>query len=164
MDLSQLAPYTVVPLIIITIIASNVCYFYLNEDDINSDRIRKKIMTNIIGTMFIVFGLLKLSNFRKFVEIYPKYDLIAEKYPTYAYIYPIIELYLGYSFLKMNHIPFIYYFSMIIVFINLLGIFISLLSGVSISCGCIGGYFNLPLSNVSFVENLIMFFMIYLLF
>ena len=163
MDLSQLAPYTVIPLLIIFIVIFNVAYFYLHEDEIKSERIQKQIMNNIVGTMFIVFGLLKLSNLQRFAEIYPQYDLIAEKYPTYAFIYPIIELYLGYSFLKMNHIPFIYYFSMILVFINLLGIFISLLNGVSLPCGCIGGYFNLPLSNISLFENLMMIIMVYFL-
>ena len=163
MDLSQLAPYTVIPLLIISIVVFNIGYFYFYEEDIYSERSKKQIMNNIVGTMFIVFGLLKLSNLQKFAEIFPQYDLIAEKYPTYAYIYPIIELYLGYSFLKMNHIPFIYYFSMILIFLNLISISLSLLNGVTLPCGCIGGYFNLPLSNISLFENLMMFIMIYFL-
>ena len=72
-------------------------YFYLKQKKTNNQKQidNRQLMSNIMGTIFIIFGVLKIVNLPKFVEIFSKYDIISQKIPGYAYIYPFIEIALG---------------------------------------------------------------------
>ena len=64
-------------------------YYYTNYYKNNS------INKNFMGFIFIFFGLLKLYDLNKFVNIFSKYDIISKKFPFYAFLYPFIEIFIG---------------------------------------------------------------------
>lgn len=45
-----------------------------------------------MGVFFLVFGLFKLLDLRGFAMSYIGYDIIAKKVPSYAYVYPFLEI------------------------------------------------------------------------
>ena len=61
------------------LLISLVNYIYLKQIDKETDH--KLLMNNIMGCIFIVFGLLKIANLPKFVQIFNKYDIISQKVP-----------------------------------------------------------------------------------
>ena len=77
---------------------SAINYLYLLKTDKQYNR--KILMNNIMGCIFIIFGLLKIVNLPKFVQIFNKYDIISKNIPYYGYIYPFIEISLGLAYLK----------------------------------------------------------------
>ena len=58
------------------IVVSLVNYLYLKQ--IDNERDHKLLMNNIMGSIFIIFGLLKIVNLPKF-QIFNKYDIISQK-------------------------------------------------------------------------------------
>lgn len=150
------------------IISSFIIFIYIINyvyiGNIDNEIKKKEYMNNVVGTFFLVLGILKLYNLNKFVEIYSKYDIISKNTKLYGYSYPFIEILLGIHYLKKTHIPLIYYISSILILISIVSIVIYLLYGDGdLLCGCMGSFFNLPLSYVTITENIIMLIMIFYL-
>lgn len=148
-------------------------YFTINNDinnnsnnsNKNKDIIKKKVkedfINNSMGTILILFGILKLYDLNKFSEIFLKYNIISQHFSIYSYIYPFIEIILG-IFLFINHyLRITYFFIGIIMSISLISVSISLYKGKKLRCGCLGSFFHLPLSYVTISENILMLFMIF---
>ena len=106
----------------------------------------------------IMLGLLKLQDLEAFVNGFLGYDLVAQRYVPYAFVYPFAEVLAGLlmisSLLPVISIP--------------LMLFIGGVGGVSVfkavyidkrelKCACVGGGSNVPLGLVSFLENGFMF-------
>jgi glutaredoxin len=111
-----------------------------------------------IGLSMIMLGLLKLQDLEAFVNGFLGYDLVAQRYVPYAFVYPFAEVLAGLlmisSLLPVISIP--------------LMLFIGGVGGVSVfkavyidkrelKCACVGGGSNVPLGLVSFLENGFMF-------
>jgi len=60
----------------------------------------KQLYKNYIGSILILFGILKLINLNKFVDIFRKYDIIGKHIPLYAFSYPFLEIILGILYLR----------------------------------------------------------------
>ena len=133
--------------------AVNYGYLYLTDD---ADMDDTELMNNVMGTIFIVFGVLKLVNLKKFAEIFSKYDLVSKRIPFYGYVYPFIEILLGVSFFYKNYRIKSYIFTIILMILSLVGVFISIGRGTSLRCGCLGSFFHIPLSYVTISENIVM--------
>jgi len=132
---------------------ANYGYLYLTEGpEINNT----ELMNNVMGTIFITFGLLKLVNLKKFAEIFSKYDLVSKRIPFYGYMYPFIEILLGVSFFYKNYRIKSYIFTIILMVLSLVGVFISIGQGTSLRCGCLGSFFHIPLSYATISENIVM--------
>ena len=78
------------------ILFGNYSYLKYRKKEIN----KNIVMNNVMGCIFILFGFLKIINLEKFVEIFTKYDIVSQKIPQYAYIYPFIEIILGIFYLR----------------------------------------------------------------
>lgn len=116
------------------------------------------LVMQFIGFSMTMLGLLKLQNIDGFVNGFLGYDLLAQRYVPYAYIYPYAEI-LGGLLMIGGMLPAI---SIPIM------IFIGGIGGVSVAkavyldkrelkCACVGGGSNVPLGFVSFSENAVMF-------
>ncbi|MFZ2593698.1 MAG: MauE/DoxX family redox-associated membrane protein [Minisyncoccia bacterium] len=116
-------------------------------------------MQYYMAYFFIIFGILKITNLKNFAEMYSLYDIVAIKYLPWGYIYPFIEVLLGswYMFdpgsLALNSV------TAIMMSITSLGIYNHLNKGTVTQCACLGGYFNVPISWVTFIENFTMLIM-----
>ena len=114
------------------------------------------VMRLFMGGFFVAFSFFKLLNLRDFAAAYRDYDLVTKRIPAYGYIYPFIELFLGLAYLA-NWQPF--WINLIAVFvmaISLVGVLLAVISKQRIKCACLGTLFNLPMSTVTVVEDLIM--------
>ncbi len=109
-----------------------------------------------MGGFFIVFSFFKMLNLRGFASSYASYDVIAKRWMPYGYVYPFIELALGVAFL-LRFKPFATNLATVVVMaISSIGVIQSLLQKKKIQCACLGTVFNLPMSSVTLIEDLLM--------
>jgi hypothetical protein len=135
--------------------AVNYGYLYLQRDD--RDEIDdKELMNRVMGTIFIVFGSLKVVNLKGFAKIFAKYDIVSKHISIYGYMYPFIEILLGVSFFYKDYRMKSYILTIILMIVSLIGVFLSLGKGVSLRCGCLGSFLHVPLSYVTVSENIVM--------
>lgn len=120
------------------------------------------VLTVRAGEWFIAFSMcalamLKLQNVESFATMFLGYDLLAQRWLPYSYIYPFGEALAGVlmvaSALKWISIP-------VALFIGTVGA-VSVFYAVyiqkrDIKCACVGGSSNVPLGFVSLTENVMM--------
>lgn len=87
---------------------------------------------------------------------YKKYDVIAKKSTTYAYVYPIIEIGLAVAYLSSWNIFYINIFTLIIMLVSAYGVWLKLKEKEEIPCACLGTVFKLPMTKVTLFEDLLM--------
>ena len=113
-------------------------------------------MRHFMAGFFLVFAFFKLLNIKGFASSYQMYDIIAERWNGWGYIYPFIELGLGILYL-INIAPFnTNLITIVILGISSIGVIKSNLNKRKIKCACLGDVFNLPMSTVTIVEDLSM--------
>jgi len=118
-----------------------------------------KILTSFIALSMCILAIFKLRDLESFSLQFISYDLLAQKYVPYAYIYPFIEALAG--ILMLGHVL-IYLAAPGALFIGGIGA-ISVFKAVyidkkDIKCACVGGDSNVPLGFISLTENIMMIF------
>ena len=149
-------------ILIIVIFGLNyfINYIYLKH---KSNNINQKVLkNNSMGTLLIFFGILKLINLEKFVDIYSKYDIITTNFKLYGYLFPFIEILIGYMLLLNYKININHIIILILMIISIVSVIISKINGQKFRCGCLGSFFHVPLSYVTIFENIYMIIMILL--
>ena len=110
-----------------------------------------------IGLSMCVLALLKLQDVERFSSMFLGYDLLAQRWVPYSYVYPFAEGAAGVlmvaGVMHAVSIP-------IALFIGGIGA-VSVFKAVYIDrrelkCACVGGNSNVPLGFVSLTENLVM--------
>ncbi|PZF71397.1 heavy-metal-associated domain-containing protein [Taibaiella soli] len=113
-------------------------------------------MGYFMAGFFLVFSFFKMLDISAFADSYSSYDLLAKKWRGYGFIYPFIELALGIAYLT-GFDPFITNIATIVVMgFSSIGVIQSLVNKRKIQCACLGAVFNLPMSTVTVVEDLLM--------
>ena len=115
-----------------------------------------RFMSSFMAGFFLVFSFFKLLNLKGFAESYAMYDLLAMKIPSYGLIYPFIELALGISYLVHYQPVMTNYLTIIVMGFSALGVIRSVMNKQKIRCACLGAVFNLPMSTVTIIEDLLM--------
>lgn len=113
-------------------------------------------MNNFMAGFFIVFSFFKFLNLKAFAESYAMYDLLAMKIPTYGFVYPFIELGLGLAYLTSFKAQFTNWATIAIMGFSSIGVIQSVIDKRKIRCACLGTVFNLPMSTVTIIEDLLM--------
>lgn len=113
-------------------------------------------MNNFMAGFFIVFSFFKFLNLRAFAESYAMYDLLAMKIPAYGFIYPFIELILGLAYLTSFQPQLTNWSTVVIMGFSSIGVIQSVIDKRKIRCACLGTVFNLPMSTVTIIEDLLM--------
>ncbi|MFN3487594.1 MAG: heavy-metal-associated domain-containing protein [Emticicia sp.] len=113
-------------------------------------------MNNFMAGFFIVFSFFKFLNLKAFAESYAMYDLLAMKIPVYGFVYPFIELGLGLAYLTSFQPQFTNWATVIIMGFSSIGVIKSVMNKQKIRCACLGTVFNLPMSTVTIIEDLLM--------
>jgi hypothetical protein len=113
-------------------------------------------MNNFMAGFFIVFSFFKFLNLKAFADSYAMYDLFAMKVPTYGFVYPFIELGLGLAYLTAFQPEFTNWATVIIMGFSSIGVIQSVVDKRKIRCACLGTVFNLPMSTVTIIEDLLM--------
>lgn len=110
-------------------------------------------MHQAMGFFLILLAMLKLFDIPGFQRGFRKYDLMAQVFPLYGYVYPFLELGLGLSYLSQSYLTQTAVATIIIMSVGLAGIMISVRQGRTLNCACMGNVLNVPLSTVSILEN-----------
>ena len=105
------------------------------------------------------FSFFKLLDVAAFANAYQSYDIIASKFKIYGYVYPFIELLLGFAYLFFYDYTITNSITAIIMFVSIIGVIRSVLSKSEIQCACLGTVLNLPMSYVTIIEDAIMLIM-----
>jgi glutaredoxin len=110
-----------------------------------------------IAFSMCVLAILKLRDVEKFSSMFLGYDLLAQRWVPYAYVYPFAEALAG--ILMITHV---------LEFVSIpVALFIGTVGAVSVfkavyvdrrelKCACVGGDTNVPLGFVSLTENVMM--------
>ena len=113
-----------------------------------------------IAISMCVLAILKLRDLDSFSNQFLGYDLLAQKFVPYAFIYPFAEAFAGIGMLA-NVLETVV--ALTALFIGTIGA-ISVIKAVYIDkrelkCACVGGNSNVPLGFISLTENLMMILM-----
>jgi len=113
-------------------------------------------MRNFMAGFFIVFSFFKFLNLKDFANSYQMYDIVAKAIPSYGLVYPFLELSLGILYF-INFDPVITNTATLIIMgVSTIGVAQSILDKRKIQCACLGAVFDLPMSKVTLIEDLIM--------
>lgn len=98
-----------------------------------------------------------------FVRSFALYDIIAQRWNSYGYIYPLIEIVLGLIYIFNTQMHYMLGLNIVALVVSILGIISAyrvISSGKDIACACMGTYWQLPMTRVTIMENGAMFLMI----
>lgn len=113
-------------------------------------------MNAFMAGFFIVFSFFKFLDLRGFADSYAMYDLLAKRVKGYGFVYPFIELGLGVMYLVGFNPPLTTMVTIIVMGFSSIGVIKSVLDKKQIRCACLGAVFNLPMSTVTIIEDLLM--------
>lgn len=151
-DQSNYTHKNFLPLLIIFMIIFLMTFIRQYFEGYNFDSAMKDFM----GFFFLIFGGFKILNLQKFTEAYQTYDLIAQRTRWYGYIYPFLEILLGTLYITRSYIFFANIATLVLMLVGSLGVLKALLSQGQFMCACLGTVFNLPMTYVTLLEDLLM--------
>lgn len=114
-------------------------------------------MMHFMAGFFLVFSFFKMLDIRAFASSYAMYDLLAMRWQGYGFIYPLIELGLGAAYLLVGYNQYTTNLvTLIVMSFSSLGVIKAVMNKQKIRCACLGTVFNLPMSTVTIIEDLLM--------
>jgi len=115
-----------------------------------------KWMNYFMAGFFITFSFFKFLDLRAFADSYSMYDLLAKRVRAYGFVYPFIELAMGIAYLTHFAPNSTYIATIVVMGFSSLGVIQSVLDKKKIKCACLGAVFNLPMTTVTIIEDLLM--------
>lgn len=116
-------------------------------------------MRNFMAAFFLSFSFFKMLDLKGFAESYSTYDVIAQRWQGWGYVYAFIELSLGFAFLLNINALLTNSVAFVVMTVSIIGVLKSVLNRRKIKCACLGAVFNLPMSTVTIVEDALMIVM-----
>jgi len=116
----------------------------------------RDFMLDFMASFYLVLSFFKFLDLRGFVTAFRGYDPLANRLALYGYIYPFIELTLGLMFLTSFAIDLALYMTLFILGLTTVGVINQLRQKNKIVCACLGSVLNLPMTEATLIENLIM--------
>lgn len=113
-------------------------------------------MHQFMGATLIALAYFKFLDLPKFAEAFSTYDPIAMKFYNYGYIYPFFELIAGIGFILSLQVEALSVFVILFLLSTTIGVIQALMQNRKFQCACLGTVFNLPLTKVTIVENILM--------
>ena len=113
-------------------------------------------MSHFMAGFFLVFSFFKLLNLKGFAESYSMYDIVAKKLSGWGYIYAFTELALGIAFLTTFNPILTNSVTFVVMTVSIIGVLQSVFNKRKIKCACLGAVFNLPMSTITIIEDLLM--------
>ena len=116
-------------------------------------------MLDFMGLFYIVFSFFKMLDLKGFPESFRMYDPLAKRLPIYGKVYPFIEVGLGLMLLMRFEVKIALIITLFVLGVTTVGVTKTLLDRKSIRCACLGTVLNLPMTEATFIENVIMIVM-----
>ena len=115
-----------------------------------------RAMRHFMAGFFLVFSFFKMLDVRSFAMSYSSYDVVARRWPGYGFVYPFLELALGAAYLANIWPMAANVATLVVMGVSTIGVVQALLARRKIQCACLGTVFNLPMSSVTLIEDLLM--------
>ena len=115
-----------------------------------------RFMPNFMAGFFLIFSFFKLLDLAGFASSYAMYDLLAKRVYNYGFIYPFIELGLGIAYLIKPNSLLVNSITLMVMVFSSFGVILAVMNKQKIRCACLGAVFNLPMSTVTIIEDLLM--------
>jgi len=123
---------------------------------VQGDFIWMRWMNHFMAGFFLIFSFFKLLNLKGFAESYAMYDVVAKKWNGWGYVYAFTELALGLAFLTGFNPILTNIVTFVVMTVSIIGVLQSVLNKRKIKCACIGDVFNLPMSTITIIEDVLM--------
>lgn len=115
------------------------------------------IVKTFVATSMCVLAILKLRDLESFSSMFLNYDVLAQRFVPYAYIYPFAEAVAGLMMLGRVFIPLAVIIALFIGSIGAWSVFKAVyLDKRELKCACVGGNSDVPLGAISLTENVMM--------
>ena len=113
----------------------------------NSNEVIRKFILFIIrifiAAVFIFSGVAKLLEIQGFIQIVHKFQIVPELVlPYFAAVLPAIELFLGLCLMFNLYVRLSIISLTVLLTIFIIAITITMVRGISVNCGCFGGFFK----------------------
>jgi len=116
-----------------------------------------RVLELFIAFSMCVLGILKLQNLMSFATGFIQYDLLAQRYVPYSYIYAVIETGAGILMIAGILIWIAAPAALIVATIGAVSVIKSAyIEKRDLNCACVGGGSEVPLGFLSLTENLMM--------
>ena len=113
-------------------------------------------MPHFMAGFFLVFSFFKFLDLKGFAQSYAMYDLAAKKIPAYGFVYPFIELGLGIAYLIDFKPLLTNWIAFVVMTFSAIGVILAVANKQKIRCACLGAVFNLPMTTVTIIEDIMM--------
>jgi len=152
--LGKLTWKSYIPLIVIfKILLLTVIVISINDAKLGIFRIEKSISYFMIG-FFLIFATFKFMDLKGFAEGYSTYDLLAQKWFGYGYLYPFLELFFGLAMILMPFGEGLLFVELIVMAFSGLGVAIKMAKKEELMCACLGTFLKVPLTKITLIEDL----------
>ena len=115
-----------------------------------------RFMPNFMAGFFLIFSFFKMLDLAGFASSYAMYDLLAKRVYSYGLVYPFIELALGIAYLINFKPTLTNAITLIVMLFSSIGVILAVMNKQKIKCACLGTGFNLPMTTVTIIEDLLM--------
>jgi hypothetical protein len=150
---ASINPNNYTPLLVIISLILLVAATLSTRDYLSGNFVLANFISYFMVGFFLVFAGFKLVDLKGFAQGYSTYDLLAQKWFGYGYIYPFIELIFGLTML-LNLFPTqILILEILIMSFSGLGVAIKLLKKEKFQCACLGTFLKVPLTKVTLIED-----------
>lgn len=112
-----------------------------------------EFVLNFMTGFFLVFGAFKLMDLSGFAEGYSTYDLLAQRWKGYGYIYPFIEIAFGFLMLAGYHPAWLLWTEFAVMAFSGIGVAIKVAKREPFMCACLGTFLKVPLTYVTLIED-----------
>lgn len=102
---------------------------------------------------FLVFAGFKLMDLKGFAEGYATYDLLAQRWPAYGYLYPFIELFFALAMILTDAPRAVLWAEVLVMGFSGAGVALKLAKGEQFQCACLGTFLKVPLTKVTLFED-----------
>ncbi|MDQ7948884.1 MAG: heavy metal-associated domain-containing protein [Pedobacter sp.] len=116
-------------------------------------------MQFFMAGFFLAFSFFKFLNLQAFAESYARYDILAKRLKIWAYAYAFVELALGMAYATNFNPGLTNWITLIVMLLSSIGVIRSVLGRQKIQCACLGAVFDLPMSTLTIIEDLLMIVM-----
>lgn len=116
-------------------------------------------LTNFMASFFIGFSFFKLLDIKGFATSYANYDVLANKFKFYGYLYPFIELGFGLGYILLKESLYLNILVFTIMSISTIGVIKAKLTQKKFYCACVGTFLKVPLGSIAIIEDVTMVIM-----
>lgn len=139
-------------IVIINLILLTAITISLRDGEANTFTLSKLISYFMAG-FFIVFSGFKLMDLKGFAQGYFTYDLLAQRWFDYGYIYPFIESFFGLAMILNFQLQLVLGIEFIVMAFSGLGVAMKLAKKEKFQCACLGTFLKVPLTKVTLIED-----------